>query len=250
MSTYDCVLRQGRAVSKPEKQFWKTLTGAVLGLAGLAGLYLTASSVDATWAFWFVIVLSFTYATVVVLLPRAYKRSVEYSNRVSNYPKLLQLKAKAETDKDELLATIDELRTKEKDAYHRGVSDGIGHAWGAIASRATEVPVLTHAMKELGGLVLVARCEGSPPPVGARYQVVGNISSVAKGVVEVRREGHSARSVQLLCVSATDEGFWLRIAEKADLEDDLPRNIRLTPYELTKGEHDYLHHLADEETIG
>ncbi|WP_141693624.1 hypothetical protein [Streptomyces sp. PTY087I2] len=234
-------------MSRPERQFWKTLTKATLGLGAVVGLYLTAASVKAAWAFWLVLALGSGYSVTVVLIPRAFKRSVEYANRVGNYPKLLQLKVDLEGQKEALLVEIDELRLQKKDEYQRGVSEGVRQAWGAVASRIADTPVLTNAIKESDGLILVATCEGSRPLPGARYLVAMRISGSVKGVVEVRKDKDSSHSIQLVIVQANDEKFWLRVNEKAELEDNLPDNIHLIPYEITEGEANPLADLVDEE---
>ncbi len=219
-------------MGRPEKRFWGTLSKAVLALAALVGLYLTAMSVEAVWAFWVVLGLGFLYAFFAVLVPRAYTKSVEITNRVTGYSRILELKVALEGEKESLLHEISELRERENAAHQRGLDEGVRQAWGAVASRVVDVPVLRNAIKESEGLVLIANCEESAPQPGARYAVVMRISGAVKGVVEVRKEGHSSRSVHLVCIEASDPRFWLRLADKAELEDDLPRNIQLTPWEL------------------
>ncbi|MFJ8792710.1 hypothetical protein [Streptomyces sp. NPDC102462] len=207
-----------------------------MAFAGIVGSYITAASVHATWAFWLVGGGALTYATVVVLIPRGYKRSVEYTNRITNYPRLLEINAKMKEEKEHLLAELIKKSEEEGTEYERGVREGIRKAGGIVGAYSTETPKLTGVMKESGGVVLIAKCSGRPPQPGARYLVILKLSNSIKGIVEVRSEGHSSKSVHLVCVSVLDDDFWLTISEKAELEEDLPPSVALARYRLKDGE--------------
>ncbi|NUV62790.1 hypothetical protein [Streptomyces sp. CAI-85] len=219
-------------MSRAKRQFWKTFGTAVLTLSGLVGTYVTAESVGATWAFWIIGAGALAYASVAVVIPRAYRMSVEYTNRITKYPTLLRVNAELQ-ERNEALSVLNEEALRERTLeYEKGVREGIGRAWGTVAALVAEVPEISRVIKDSGAVVLTARCSGEPPQPGARYLVTMRHSNAVKGVVEVRQVGHSRRSVQLLCVKPVDEDFWIRLAEKAEFEEDVSQSVQLVRYQL------------------
>jgi hypothetical protein len=168
------------------RRFLTVFWSAVISLAGLVGLYLSAEAVNRTRLFWYVISLG-VIVGCTPLATRLIRRLAELVKKGKDYDRVLQQLAVQQTALEERNENVKELESQATKQFAAGVLEGQKQIIGAeITTQIGEMPKLIALAQDRGRAVLVARHnEPDGVPLGARFLVEVQGTGSIKGAVEV-----------------------------------------------------------------
>lgn len=206
------------------KRFWI----ALVSIAGVVGLAITANSVDLLWAFWLVAagaaLFAFGIPAVAVMN--------DWVNRILNYEGLLEKAAELQEENRDLQNRLRDASQAKRGAFSRGIREGRLRVAAVFHATALEsLPVLSSVTVTDDGLALVARFDGPQLDARHRFNIEMSDTGEVKGFVSVISHDLDRGIVLLTCIEETSPEFWGLLTRRAEAGDPtLPDVVTLARY--------------------
>ncbi|TFV72512.1 hypothetical protein E4P39_16300 [Blastococcus sp. CT_GayMR19] len=207
-------------------RFWAVL----VSLAGVVGLYIAAEVEDLLWAFWVVVAGALAITAATILAPRGF----EWTKKVRGYDRLLELSGRLQVEIESLKESNRRATLEAEKNWSVGMEEGIRQVRGALLAQSLEhVPELVGVQAVNGDVAVLARWPDEHPEIlGARYDLEVRTTGAVRGVVEARTYDQQRELVAFVCVGKKSSAFWTRLAERADVDTELPKGLALRPSAL------------------